>query len=428
MKRLILFVSLVLPLLVFAKPALAINSPPEILEFTGNTLNIITMIATAATVFFIIKGGYLYITSTGNPEVLDQAKKTIRNAVIGLILVLGAGVIISIFNNALPGGGTSAGQSISMPSITTTKPTDGLTQVLIDAVTAFLQNIIESATKPIVDGAMGFLTSTPSLLNNSVIMNFWLVCVGIVDSLFIIAVALIGLQVMSATSFGFEDVDVRQVLPRVGLAFIGANVSLFLADYAIVACNALVSAVLNSTGGLNHAWVADAVNPATLISGTTPLIILVFLILFLIVSIVLLLMYISRLIIISVGAVLSPFVFLLLVLPKTADMAEAAIRSYLVTVFTVFVHVIIIQLSASYLTLPGNSNNSLISISVAIGLFFVLMKVPSLMMQLVMHTTNNGMVKKLGGQIINVMSSGNGGANVAKGVDIIKTSRKIAQL
>lgn len=428
MKRLILFVSLVLPLLVFAKPALAMNSPPEILEFTGNTLNIITMIATAAAVFFLIRGGYLYITSTGNPEVLDQAKKTIRNAVIGLILVLGAGVIISIFNNALPGGGTSAGQSISMPSITTTKPTDGLTQVLIDAVTAFLQNIIESATKPIVDGAMGFLTSTPSLLNNSVIMNFWLVCVGIVDSLFIIAVALIGLQVMSATSFGFEDVDVRQVLPRVGLAFIGANVSLFLADYAIVACNALVSAVLNSTGGLNHAWVADAVNPATLISGTTPLIILVFLILFLIVSIVLLLMYISRLIIISVGAVLSPFVFLLLVLPKTADMAEAAIRSYLVTVFTVFVHVIIIQLSASYLTLPGNSNNSLISISVAIGLFFVLMKVPSLMMQLVMHTTNNGMVKKLGGQIINVMSSGNGGANVAKGVDIIKTSRKIAQL
>ena len=427
MKRLILFISLVLPLLVFAKPALAMNSPPEILEFTGNTLNIITMIATAAAVFFLIRGGYLYITSTGNPEVLAQAKKTIRNAVIGLILVLGAGVIISIFNNALPGGGTSAGQSISMPAITTTKPTDGLTQVLIDAVTAFLQNIIESATKPIVDGAMGFLTSTPSLLNNSVIMNFWLVCVGIVDSLFIITVALIGLQVMSATSFGFEDVDVRQVLPRVGLAFICANVSLFLADYAIVACNALVSAVLNSTGGLNHAWVADAVNPATLINGTTPLIVLVFLILFLIVSIVLLLMYISRLIIISVGAVLSPFVFLLLVLPKTADMAEAAIRSYLVTVFTVFVHVIIIQLSASFLTLPGNSNNSLISISVAIGLFFVLMKVPSLMMQLVMHTTNNGMVKKLGGQIINVMSSG-AGSTGAKAAETVKTARKLAQL
>ena len=428
MKRLILFVSLVLPLLVFAKPALAINSPPEILEFTGNTLNIITMIATAAAVFFIIKGGYLYITSTGNPEVLDQAKKTIRNAVIGLILVLGAGVIVSIFNNAMPGSGTSAGQNMSMPAIETTEPSDGLTQILIDAVTAFLQNIIESATEPIVNGTIGFLTSTPSLLNNSTIMSFWLVSVGIVDSLFIIAVALIGLQVMSATSFGFEDVDIRQVLPRVGLAFIAANVSLFLADYAIVACNALVSAVLNSTGGLNHAWVVNAIKPESLSNGTAPLIVLVFLILFLIVSIVLLLMYISRLIIISLGAVLSPFVFLFLVLPKTSDMAEAAIRSYLVTVFTVFVHVVIIQLSASFLTLPENSNNSLISIAVAIGLFFVLIKVPSLMMQLVMHTSNNGMVKKMGSQIINVISTSNAKRAVANSVEVVKTPRKMAQL
>jgi hypothetical protein len=258
-------------------------------------------------------------------------------------------------------------------------------------------------------------------------MNFWLVSLGIVDSLFIIVVALIGLQVMSATSFGFEDIDVKQVLPKVGLAFVGANVSLFLADYAIVACNALVNAVLNNTGGLNHAWVADAINPTTLLTGTTPLITLIFIVIFLIVAIVLLLMYISRLIIISLGAVLSPFIFLLSALPKTADMAEAAIKSYMVTVFTVFVHVVIIQLSASFLTLPGNSNNSLVSISVAIGLFFVLVKVPSLMMQMVMYTSNNGLIKKIGGQIINVMSTNKASTliNSNKGV---KTTRRVAQL
>jgi len=427
MKRLILFISLVLPLLVFAKPALAINSPPEILEFTRNTLNIITIIATASAVLFLIRGGFLYMTSTGNPEVLDQAKKTIRNAVIGLILVLGAGVIISIFNNAIPSGGSANTQTIKIEQITSSNPTDGLTQILIDAVTSFLQNIIESATEPIVNGIMSFLTSTPSLLNNSVIMNFWLVSLGIVDSLFIIAVALIGLKVMSATSFGFDDIDIRQVLPRIGLAFIGANVSLFLADYIIITCNTLVSAVLNSTGGLNHAWVVNAINPSTLITGTTPLIILVFLILFLIISIVLLLMYISRLIIISLAAVLSPFVFLLWVLPKTSDMAEAAVKSYFVSVFTVFIHVVIIQLSASFLTLPEHSNNSLISIAVAIGLFFVLVKVPSLMMQLVMHTSNNGMLKKMGSQIINVISTSNAKSVINK-ASVAQTPRKIAHL
>jgi len=86
-------------------------------------------------------------------------------------------------------------------------------------------------------------------------------------------------------------------------------------------------------------------------------------------------------------------------------------------------------LSASFLTLPGNSNNSLISISVAIGLFFVLVKVPSLMMQLVLYTSNSGMVRKIGGQIINVMSTDKAvGATVAKSEKVVKTARKVAQL
>ncbi len=292
-----------------------------------------------------------------------------------------------------------------MTPITTTKPADGLTQVLIDAVSSFMQNIVESSTKPVVDGIMGYLSTTPSLLSNSVVTKFWLVSVGIVDSLFVVVVALLGLHVMSASSFGFEELELRHLFPRIGLAFLGANVSLFLADYAIVTCNALVNAVLSSTGGLNHAWILDAINVQNLVAGTTPLIILVFLIIFLIVAIVLLLMYISRLILISLGAVLSPFIFLMWITPRGADIAEMAVKTYLVSVFMIFVHVVVIQLAASFLTLPGNSNNSLVSIAAAIGLLFTLLKVPSLMMQMVMYSSGNGALHKIGNQIMNVMST-----------------------
>lgn len=406
MKLLLYLLALLLPFFLWACPAYAVSENSDIVNYTNNTLQIITLIASSAAVLFLIKGGYFYMTSSGKPESLENAKKTIRNALIGLVLVLGAGLIVSVFQNALHGSAadTNTG-AISLTPITTVTPSDGLTQVLIDAVTGFIQNIVESATKPVVDAVFSLLLTTPSLLTNSVVFNFWLVILGITDSLFVLVVALLGLQFMSASTLGFEEVELKQLLPRIGLAFLGANVSLFLADYVIVTCNALVNGVLHMTGGLNQAWVLNAINLPALLTDSTKLITLIFLVIFLIVSIVLLLMYITRLIAISVAGVLSPLIFLLWVLPKFSDFAEIAIKSYLVMVFTVFVHVVIIQLAASFLTIPGNTNNGLISIAVGIGLFFTLLKTPSFLMQLVFYNSGRLMVRKIGAQIMNIMTS-----------------------
>ncbi len=377
-------------------------------KYTNDTLNIIILVSTAAAVFFLTKGGYLYLSSNGNPEAVVNAKRTIKNALIGLVIVLGAGIIVSIFKNALQTpSATGSVPAIAITPIESATPTGGLTQVLIDAVSGFMQNIVESATKPIIDGIIGYLTTTPQVLHNEVVVKFWIVILGITDSLFVVIVALLGLHFMSASTIGYDEVELSKLLPKIGLSFLGANISLFLADYAIVTVNAMVQTVLNTTGGLNQAWILDTINPATFLTGTTPLITLVFLIIFLMLAIVLLFMYISRLIMISLGAVLSPLIFLLWIIPKFSDVAEIAIKSYLVTVFTVFVHVVIIQLASSFLALPSHTENSLVSIAVAIGLFFVLLKTPALMMQMVLYTSNNGVFRKLGSQIINVISTDN---------------------
>lgn len=47
------------------------------------------------TVFFIIKGGFGYITSAGSPEGMSSAKKTITNALIGLVIAVFSASIVN---------------------------------------------------------------------------------------------------------------------------------------------------------------------------------------------------------------------------------------------------------------------------------------------------------------------------------------------
>jgi hypothetical protein len=66
---------------------------------------------------------------------------------------------------------------------------------------------------------------------------------------------------------------------------------------------------------------------------------------------------------------------------------------------------VIIQLASSFLAIPGNTNNSLVSILIAIGLFVTLLKTPSMMMELVISASKNQTLKNVGRQVVNVVSS-----------------------
>jgi len=403
-----LFVTSILLAIFFvsAQPAVAAANN-EVAAFTTSTLNGFFIIASLAATFFIVKGGFTYITSSGKPDELEHAKHTIRNAVIGLVLVLGASVISSVLNNTFstPTSGFTTDQ-IKMSPIVPTTPSNGLTQVLLDAIGGFLQNIIQSATKPLIDGIIGFLTTTPTLSNNSVVFNFWLIILGITDSLFAIIIALLGFHFMSASTFGFEEMELKQLLPRIGLAFLGANSSIFLADFIITSCNVLIQALLHATGGIGNAWILNAFNPASIATNSTNLITLIFMLLFVILAVVLLLFYISRLIVIALGAVLSPLIFLLWITPKFSDFAEISIKTYITMVFSVFVQLVIIQLASAFLLIPGQQGtNSLISILIGVGLFLTLLKTPGIMMQFVFYNSGRGLMKKMGGQIMNVIAT-----------------------
>lgn len=47
------------------------------------------------TISFIIKGGFGYITSAGSPDGMSSAKKTITNAIIGMVIAIFAASIVN---------------------------------------------------------------------------------------------------------------------------------------------------------------------------------------------------------------------------------------------------------------------------------------------------------------------------------------------
>ena len=413
--------------LVSASPAFA-QTNTQVADFTKQTLNTLIIIASLVSVIFFIKGGYSYITSTGKPDDIEHAKKTIRNALIGLVLIISSGFISQLFTNALTTpAGPSGSQTFQLQPLVPETPPSGLTEVLLDAVNGLIQSLVLSAAKPLIDGITSLITTTPSVVTNSVIFNFWLTILGITDALFVLLIAILGFQLMSSTSFGFDEIEFKHILPKVGLSFLGANTSIFLVDWILSLANTLVNALLATTGGISKAWILNAINVQTLNDGTIVPITLIFMLLFVVLSAILLLFYITRLIVIALGAVVSPLIFLLWAVPKFADFAEISAKAYLTMVFTIFIHVIIIQLASAFFTLPEQTGtNSFVSVLLGIGLLLTLLKTQSFMLQLMFYNTGRNMMRKLGGQIMNVIAAKQtASAREASAQQAFKARRKV---
>lgn len=64
-------------------------------------IQILLAVAGLVAVIFLIVGGFRYITAGGNEETAETAKKTIVNAIIGVVVVILAFVIVRVIANAL---------------------------------------------------------------------------------------------------------------------------------------------------------------------------------------------------------------------------------------------------------------------------------------------------------------------------------------
>ena len=97
-------VLLAVGILFIAEPALAADGDVARVEnFIKGVIKVIAGLAgLIATVFFVI-GGFIYITSTGNPEKMDNAKRTLIWSGVGLAITVGAFVLSNIVTDIATG-------------------------------------------------------------------------------------------------------------------------------------------------------------------------------------------------------------------------------------------------------------------------------------------------------------------------------------
>lgn len=77
-----------------ADAVLAVDGAAQTESFIKNIVKTLVGIAGAVAVVFMVIGGFHYITSSGHPEKLDKAKKTLLYSGIGLVIVLAAYTIV----------------------------------------------------------------------------------------------------------------------------------------------------------------------------------------------------------------------------------------------------------------------------------------------------------------------------------------------
>ena len=76
-----------------------LNSSQSLPELIANVIRLMLLFAGAIAVVFVIIGGYQYLTSAGNEETAEKGRKTLTNAIIGVVIIILAYVIINVIVN-----------------------------------------------------------------------------------------------------------------------------------------------------------------------------------------------------------------------------------------------------------------------------------------------------------------------------------------
>jgi hypothetical protein len=391
----------------YAFLANATAGPTIMRDFVTPAVTTLCVLATLACTFFLVLGGIQYMSSSGHPEKLDRGKRLLKNALLGLVLVLGAATLTAVLSHAYVASGT--GGTEKFPQLAQLPSSqDNFQKAILDAINGFLRTIAIAAGEPLVKALQFFTTGTPLMAANANIFNLWLTVVGITDVLFVLVVALLGFQVMSSTALGLDEVDIKQLLPQLAVMFLLINISIFAIDAVISLSNAMINAL---RAGFPTLSIWNSLVTLTQNASDIGLVASLFLLAFLVLTVMLLVYYVLRLVTLYAGAVLAPVVLVLWLIPAFKDFVIAAIKTYLVTIFVLFVHVVLLLIAGAMfegmLENGGadSSTNVLMALLVGMGTLVALLKTQSVMRDLSYAASAPRAARELGGQFIKGVNS-----------------------
>ncbi|MFB4317633.1 hypothetical protein [Actinomadura sp. 21ATH] len=254
----------------------------------------------------------------------------------------------------------------------------------------WLQELIEAAARPVFNMLGSTVLGTPELKSQDMARarQLWGVSQTIANTCFVLVVSAAGILIMAGQSLPGE-LTPRQLLPRVVLAFLAANLSLTLLGYGVSLANSLAQAFLD--GGpekIDARVLADTLVGSVLTSVATggaflPLVALVVIGLAVCVAFI----YVARLAITMVLVAIAPLALMFHALPMTDGLARFWWRGIsgilAIQVCQALVLVTAVQLlftetkdtSGDFAGVP--TKNDLTDLLLAICLLWVLIRIPA---------------------------------------------------
>ena len=376
----------------------------ELHNYLGPINSGLAVIAGLVASFFIVVAGFLFITSGGQPSRLTQAKTTLKKSLIGLVIVLAA-INISNFltTSYLQPTPDDFQFDFALEHQPVSEPDSEPLSTVSNVVTGLGSQLIGSLGLPLINLLDHLSQITPTIASNDGLWQLWLLNLGLANSLLVLILIFIGLKMMASENLELPAVDLSTLLVRLGAIFLAVNLSLILIDALIGLSNALIAS-LNTYSPVVGIWQMLEDLTVSFNNISLDLASMILMLLFLVVAGWLVVYYFMRLITLYLGAVLSPLVLVLALMPGWRQFSWLAIKSYLVTVFILFVHNLILLVAANLFLLALAVNDfraqSLMLLLIGLATLICLLKTPKLLAEMNYASLTPKTLTKLGRQAV----------------------------
>ncbi|WP_409490679.1 hypothetical protein [Amycolatopsis sp. cmx-11-12] len=269
-----------------------------------------------------------------------------------------------------PGNGNSDGDSDC-----------GITDIdacITEAITSAFQGVVEAALSPILDLIGHTALSTPTISDLPGIGELW-------NNSWELVLALYGFFILGGgiLLMGHESVQARysikEIGPRIPIAFLASALSLFFADKFIRLANALTLGVLGD--GVNAPSLGNTLKDAVAGINTGGLFIVLVGLVLLVLGLGLLVVYVFRIVVILVLIISAPLFLMCHALPHTDPLARWWWKALTATLGIQLAQALVLITAvrtflSSGVNLFGSTLSALGTLIAAIALFFILFKIP----------------------------------------------------
>jgi hypothetical protein len=248
---------------------------------------------------------------------------------------------------------------------------------IVDGVTSAITNLLQQAL------ALDILVLTPptDTYQNEVVLAFWRTVVAIADSALAIIVCWAGYNSIVGPAAGVRYHEARQVLPRLALAALAVNLSLFVTQTMIDLNNALSAIVTTPFDNLVSLLTLNIRSGPN--AAASFALILLFLA-FGVVGLFLVIQMVVRLAMLDVLIVTAPLGLVCWVLPQTHAWAHLWTRAFISTVFVQFLQVLALGLGGGLLAFfpADNPFGAVMDLIIGIATLYLTLKIPTFLRSL----------------------------------------------